>query len=398
MHERIGLHIIEFLSQLLVGFTVVVLGCVHAAVVSDHLLRLEMLVAQRQSDDKAGAGSLTVVAGRDRTVVKFHERTGEVEADARTRVALSHAGRTLIEALEDRLKLVLRYAASRVAHGDDSVGVGMCQADVHLTARGGELKGIGEQVHDHLVEVVAVHPHRQRVAVVVEGETYLLDVGLLLEELHLVVDESYHVGFPHVHGHLSLVDFPEVHHLVDEVKDTLGIAAHERIGVLPLWVAVGLDEREQRGDDQGERRADVVADVDEEPKLGLTHLFGMDMLLEREMLLLLALAVGKVGVECPNQQPEIDKLGRPGGVPCGTDLDLEFLLGRRLTVVECLDTELVFSGGQMGEGQHILSLSQCLPSFVVDAVGVGHLLHIVIGERGQLQREAVVVLCQGEQM
>ena len=98
----------------------------------------------------------------------------------------------------------------------------------------------------------------------VEGETYLLDVGLLLEELHLVVDEADHIGFLHVHDHLALVDLAEVHHLVDEVEDTLGVAAHERIGVLPLRIAVGLDEREQWREDQGERRADVVADIDEE--------------------------------------------------------------------------------------------------------------------------------------
>ena len=123
----------------------------------------------------------------------------------------------------------------------------------------------------------------------------------------------------------------------------------------------------------------------------------MDMLLEREVLLLLAFAVGKISVESPDQQDQIDKLGRPGGVPRRADLNHEFLFGRRQTIVECLDAELIFAGRQMGEGQHILSLCQCLPSLVVDAVGVGHLLHIIICECRQLQREAVVVLGQREQ-
>ena len=114
-----------------------------------------------------------------------------------------------------------------------------------------------------------------------EREGDVLGGGLLLEELVLVADERDEVGLPHVHNHLSLVDFPQVHHLVDEVQDALRVLLDNLVDALPLWVFVGLDEREQWGDDEGQRGADVVADVDEETELGLAHLFRVDVALQQ---------------------------------------------------------------------------------------------------------------------
>ena len=59
--------------------------------------------------------------------------------------------------------------------------VGVAEADLYLAASRGELEGIGEYVHEHLVEVVAVYPYRQLFVVVLECEAYLLGKCLLLK-------------------------------------------------------------------------------------------------------------------------------------------------------------------------------------------------------------------------
>ena len=95
-----------------------------------------------------------------------------------------------------------------------------------------------------------------------------------------IIDEAYHVGLAHVHRHLSLVYLSEVHHLVDEVEDTLGFPVNQLLDALSDRLLAFLDEGEKRGEDEGERCAYLVTDVHEEAQLSLAHLFGMDMLLQ----------------------------------------------------------------------------------------------------------------------
>ena len=106
-----------------------------------------------------------------------------------------------------------------------------------------------------------------------------------------VADKIYKVGLLHVHAHHALVNLTQVHHLVDEVDDTLGIALNGLIYALPLWVAVLFHQREQRGNDKRHRGANLMTDIHEEAQLGLAHLLGMDMLLKTETCLFLSATV-----------------------------------------------------------------------------------------------------------
>ena len=137
----------------------------------DDLLRTQMVLAEGYGDHELTA--LVEVVDGDGAVVQLHERTGQVETDARARITVVGRGVGLIEALEDLLELVLGNLLTIVAHGDDGMLVVVGQADAYLSASRRVLEGVGEHVDDDLVEVGAVDPYGQTVAVVLEGEVDL---------------------------------------------------------------------------------------------------------------------------------------------------------------------------------------------------------------------------------
>ena len=328
--------------------------------------------------------------------MQFHERAGQVESDARSRVVVLAAGGTLVESLEDGLEFVGIDALAAVLDVDAHMmgRVGQCDGD--LSASGGKLEGVGQHVHEHLVEVVTVYPYRQLFVGMFEAEMDVLGFRLLLEEFVLVADEAHHVGLAHVHHHLSLVDLSEVHHLVDEMEDAFRVLAHHVVDTLPVGVLVFLDEAEQGSEDESERRAYLMADVHEEFQLRLAHLLGVDVFLQQQAVFLLALAVLEVEQAQAQKGEQVGELRPEAGVPDGVDGDGELPDGGLVTVADCLEPELVGACWEMGEGKFVLTRLHLLPFFAVDAVDIGNLFHIVIGEGRELQGETVVLVGEVE--
>ena len=223
-------------------------------------------------------------------------------------------------------------------------------------------------------------------------EVDVLGHCLLSEEFVALVDESHHICFAHVHHHLSLVDFAEVHHLVDEVEDTLRVFPDNLVDALSVRLLVFLDEGEQRGDDEGKRRADFMTDVHEELDLCLAHLFGVDVLLQDELVFHLALAVAQVEHQQSDEDEQIDEFRPDAGIPGRMHDDGEFLDRCFVSIADCLDAEIVVAGRKMGECQLVLSKRSRAPFLAVDAVGIGNLLHIIIGKCGELDGKRVVLV------
>ena len=199
-----------------------------------------MILAEGDGDDKLAA--LFQVVDLNRAMVQFHKRARQVEADARTHISVVGTGFGLIEALKDLVELILRDLLAIVANGDSGMLVVVGKSDADLSARRGVLKGVGEHVDHHLVKVRTVNPYGQAVAVVLEQEVDLARLGLMAEEGIDVVDKPNEVLLTHVHLHLSLVDLTEVHHLVDEVQDALGIATNGLVDTLAVGVLLVLDK------------------------------------------------------------------------------------------------------------------------------------------------------------
>ena len=207
-----------------------------------YLLGLEMTVAEGDGYDELAP--LLQVVGLDGAVVHLYQRAGEVEADARAQVAVVDARWGLVEPLEDALQFVGGYLLAVVADGDVGLLVVVGEPYLDLTIGRGELDGVGEDVDQHFVELLAVDPHGQLVGVVLIDEIDALGAGLEFEERVDVIDEFHHVGLLGMQLHHALVNLPQVHHLVDEVEDALGIAADGLEHALLLRVVFLFDEGE----------------------------------------------------------------------------------------------------------------------------------------------------------
>ena len=199
-----------------------------------------MILAKRDGDDELAA--LFQVVGLNCAMVQFYKRACQVEADARAHISVVGTGFGLIETFKDLIELILRYLLTIVANSDRGMLVVMGKADAYLSARRGVLKGIGDHIDHHFVEVRTVNPYGQAVAVVLEQEVDLARLGLMAEEGIDVVDKPDEVLLTHVHLHLSLVDLTQVHHLVDEVQDALGIAADGLVDTLAVGVLLVFDK------------------------------------------------------------------------------------------------------------------------------------------------------------
>ena len=180
-----------------------------------------------------------------------------------------------------------------------------------------------------------------------KGELDALGNRLLAEEFVFIANKGNHIGFAHVHHHLSLVNLSQVHHLVDQVQDSFRVLTHHIVDALSVSVFIFLDQREQRGEDKGQWGTDFVADVHEELQFRFAHLFGMDMLLQYELVFYLAFAMLDIEQTEPQECKQIAESCPDAGVPGWVNDDGELLDWGFVSVADSLDTELVGAGWHM---------------------------------------------------
>ena len=244
----------------------------------------------------------------------------------------------------------------------------MGDADLDVAARWCELEGIRQDVDDDLVEVLAVDPDGQMLAVVLITKVDVLGVGLPLKQGVDILDEGNQVGLLHSHLHHTLVDLPQVHHLVDQVEDALRVALDGLIDPSALRVVILFHQREQGRDDEGHRRTDLVANVHKETQFGLAHLLGVDMLLQFQSVLFLPAAVGQIVPDGCGQGHQIEGVGPRRAVPRGVDDDGEGTLGGGLAVTLGLHPEAVGARRQVRDGQFVATWLQAGELLAVDTI------------------------------
>ena len=177
-----------------------------------------------------------------------------------------------------------------------------------------------------------------------KGELDALGYRLLAEEFVFIANKGNHIGFAHVHHHLSLVYLSQVHHLVNQVQDSFRVLTHHIVDALSVSVFIFLNQREQRSEDKGQWGTDFVADVHKELQLRFAHLFGMDMLLQYELVFHLAFAVPDVEQTEPQEGKQIAEFCPDAGVPGWVNDDGELLDRGFVSVADGFDTELVGAG------------------------------------------------------
>ena len=345
----------------------------------DDFLGFEVGIAQRYGDDELSALSVIIVPGLDGAVMEFDERTCEVKPDTRTSIAVVGMSGRLIEAFEDALELVGRDALTGITNANADILLVVSQRDIYLSASRGELEGIGEEVDDDLVEIVAVNPYGQLIGIMVEGELDILCLSLLREEGVDVTHKGYEFSLTHVHLHLTFVYLTQVHHLVDESENTFGITADGLIDAAAMDVVILLDERHQGCNDQRHRRANLVRDIHEELQLGIGHFLSMDVLLQAQANLFLAVTLVAVAQEEDDECEDVAGIGKGRAVPWCMNDHTEATLWGGDAVLFGNDTEVVVARREVGESHLVDAWLHAYPLLLIDAITIDDMLRIVVG-------------------
>ena len=292
-----------------------------------------------------------------------------------------HRRGALIETLEDLIQLILGNLLATVAYSNGGMLVVVGEADAYLATCGSELKGIREDIHDDLVEIGTVDPYRQFIGVVVVDQADTLCFRLSFEEHVDILNEGDEVRLRHTQLHLSLVNLTEIHHLIDQAEDTLGITTDGLVDTLLLGILFVLDERQQGRDDQRHRRTDLVTHVHEEAHLGLTQFLSVQVFLQAETRLFTMAAIGVILPEEETDDHGIEEIGPCRTIPGTVDNDRK-LAERRFPVVALrLDAEAVSALRQMGEGQHIHTWLQADKRLAIDTIQIRDVFGILVSQR-----------------
>ena len=182
----------------------------------EEVLRAIDALVDRQRDGEDGA--LRAVLGEaDLSVVHINQRLGQVKADAD---AIGGEG-ALHEPLE-QLRLLLTGDADARVLNDDLKQVAHLDPHCDTPFLWGVFEGIRQQVVDHLVDVLVVNEHRERLHRRQEGVVHLFVLGYVSE---VQVDVSYKgndVSLLELQAELVVLHLAEREQLVDEAHHAVG--------------------------------------------------------------------------------------------------------------------------------------------------------------------------------
>ena len=196
-----------------------------------------------------------------------------MQTDTRTEIRFRHIIIYLIETLEYALYLLpvesdttirdryFKILLQRIATGSIAPGR---KRNRNFTLLRCILEGIGEDIHQYLVEVIHIHPYLQLRHSVLEAEMYLLLPRHIIEGKHHIINETNHIRFTELHEHLSLIQFTDVHQLIYQTKNTLCIPVNHQISLLYFPSLLFGQQLLQGINDQRHRSTYFMRDVDKE--------------------------------------------------------------------------------------------------------------------------------------
>ena len=241
------------------------------------ILLRQVLVAEREPDGEGGACPLGALRG-DGAAVQPDELAHQREPDAAALVGPGTRGGDAVKALEEPRHFRRGDTAAGIA--DPQHGVATLGPQRHADgAVEGELQGVAEQVEDDLLPHLPVDVDRggQLGAVHLEGQAG--PVHRRAEDAGQVGGEGGQVDRLVAGLHAAGLDPREVQQRVDELAQPQAVALDDLELLAGARVLRGRVLRGQpgpellhRAHDQGERGAELVADVGEERGLGPVQL------------------------------------------------------------------------------------------------------------------------------
>ena len=113
-----------------------------------------------------------------------------------------------------------------------------------------------------------------------------------------------------------------------------------------------------------------MAHVHKEPELSLTHLLGMDMCLQSQIVLFTVTTVGEILPHEKSEDDTIEEVGPCRTVPGTMDDDGKLTFWRLDVITLCLDPEAIGAFGQMRERDDINARLESDEGFAVDEVEI----------------------------
>src|SRR5574344_1900348 len=114
----------------------------------------------------------------------------------------------------------------------------------------------------------------------IKCQLYVFLVGFRDKILAQLLYESCHLSLLEKEVHLPFIYFSDVHELVHQPKNTLGIAEYCFVKGFLLLVGIHGHELLKRTCDKGHWSPDFVRNIDEKLEFGFVYLFGMNVLLD----------------------------------------------------------------------------------------------------------------------
>ena len=254
-----------------------------------------------------------------------HHLFGKVQSDAET--VRTHIG--LNEPCEQLLLLLFRHAHARVFHQDGQFALCLQQAHPHHDGTFARciLKCVAQQVVHDFIDVATVYIGNVFLGERHKLQTHLAVLRHIVETHGDVAQEADDIGLLQPERQLAVVQLVELQQLVDESQQPVGAALHVAQGLLQRRRQIArLAHTFHRTLNEGERCAELVADVHEEVLLELADFFFHAD----------AVAHGVGHLQQANDVPgnaahhsQIDQPGPPGVPPRLTDDDTHrgFLVG-----------------------------------------------------------------------
>ena len=231
------------------------------------------LFFQRHGEGKDGAIALPAQHAEP-AVHQLDELLGNGQAQAGAAVFARRRAIGLREFLEDAGQRLGRDADAGVLHlkqhGDLLRGFAqLAGAHQHLAALG-ELHRVGREVDEHLPEPERIAAQaRRNLRVDAAGQLDAFLVRPFGEQFHRALDRVAQVEVDGLERELARLHLREVQNVVDDVEQRLGAVA-DRLDVFALLLRKpGVREQAGHAGDGIHRRADFMAHVREELRLGL---------------------------------------------------------------------------------------------------------------------------------
>ncbi len=218
--------------------------------------------------------------------MQLDQFAGDVQAQSRTAPRRVRFAVEPVEALEDQDAVVgwdARTAVGYLDPGDVAIAHAHAHAaaiahsrhlDPHLSLRRRELEGVGQQVEEHLLEPRRIdlrrhggRRHHAQLDRTIDGQR--------LEVVRRQPHEMRQVDRAVVELKLGRLERGRIEQIVHVAEQSPGIA-QDQLEITPVRV-LGRQLGQHtlgRGQDKGERRAQLVADIGDEVRLDAIHLLG----------------------------------------------------------------------------------------------------------------------------